>query len=592
MVNATTACNPLTALFSWGWLYQNEGRTLLGCLRPSGQTAVREPLNGLMWLLLWGVLFLDILMQVNGLSRSFWLNEVWVANSILEPTFSQMVYYEGWLNTNPPLFLLLVRFVSQLLGISHATMRLIPFLFGVLSIFAMAYLALRLLEPWYALLAILLFSLSPDLVLFAKTLKPYTGDTFVSIVLLIVGYRFLTTRSRKLFIAAIIAFCLLEFLSYQAIIFLPIFLCAASSDSGTVNRLDDWRSAIPARWLDIGLLLSCASVASAINYFYFVEPNRADVLVEFWKNSFYHGSSFFGFVRYSFVALAQLTGPFFFLINPSLFVRIVVLIIVIAGLVGFFLHKSERPGGSRQIAILLGLPVVSLAVLNLLGQYPISRTSRLLLFIFPVVTILFASGIQVAINLCARIASKMKISASPIMKIEGVVLAAVFVGVTCLFVSRLVSAGLEPYIQLGAEEDSVGAMRYLSAQQSDEDLLYIHSTMREHYKFYSRSFPINGGRIVEGNIGWPCCPRGYINDRRVSPDAVIPTEFARLEISGRNRKVRLLFTDRQDHWNEFLGRDEPHEFEVRLSERGCFRANTKRFKGIRIEEYTCGAGRS
>jgi hypothetical protein len=240
--------------------------------------------------------------------------------------------------------------------------------------------------------------------------------------------------------------------------------------------------------------------------------------------------------------------------------------------------------------MLLGLPMLSFILLNLLGQYPIH--TRLVLFLFPAVTILFVSGIQVAVDLCLRGAAKLNIIPFTPIKMEALLGPTIFVGITCLFVARLAVAGPQPYLGGQPVEDAVGAIRYLSQEHEAADLLYVHSTMHEHYRFYSRRFPIITGQVIQGKIGSPCCPRGYINDRRVSPDAVIPTEFARLEISGRNRKVRLLFTDRQDHWNEFLSRDEPHEFELRLSERGCFRANTKRFKGIRIEEYTCGAGRS
>jgi hypothetical protein len=342
----------------------------------------------------------------------------------------------------------------------------------------------------------------------------------------------------------------------------------------------------------VSLLLSLTAIVSAINYFYFIEPNRSDVLVEFWRNSFYQGSSFLGFVRYSIIALAKLMSPFFFLIDPSLLLRIVVLIIVLSGFVGFSLHKTERPQGSRQIIILLGLPFLSLVILNSLGQYPITQTSRLMLFIFPVVAILFASGIRLAIDICVHVVSKMKTVGPPAIKIEAVLVSTVFVGVICLFVSRLASAGLQPYVQLVPEEDAMGAIGYLSAQHSDGDLLYIHSTMREHYKFYAKSFPIDSARIVEGKIGWPCCPRGYINDRGVSPGEIMAMEFARLELSGLDGRVRLLFTDHRDHWNRFLRRDEPYEFEIRLSERGCFRAKTKKFKGVKIEEYSCGAGRS
>jgi predicted membrane-bound mannosyltransferase len=144
---------------------------------------------------------MGLLMQVNSLNQSFWFDEVWVANAIVERPLRQTIYYQGWLNTNPPLFLLLVRLFTQLFGISHATMRIVPFVFGILSIFAVAYLAARLLKPWYAIVAVLLFSLSPAFVFYTTALKPYTADVFVGVILLVVGYHYLMTRSRTAFAA-------------------------------------------------------------------------------------------------------------------------------------------------------------------------------------------------------------------------------------------------------------------------------------------------------------------------------------------------------------------------------------------------------
>ncbi|MGH9857202.1 MAG: glycosyltransferase family 39 protein, partial [Acidobacteriota bacterium] len=182
------------------------------------------------WITLGIVVVCSIAMRVHSLDRSFWQDEVWVVNAVVAPTFSQMVYYEGWLNTSPPLFLLLVRWTTQLFGVTHASMRLVPVLFGILSVPAMAYLALRLLQPWYALVAVALFSLSQDHIILTQSVKQYSTDAFVSLIFLTLGYHFLITRSRKNFYFAIIAFSICGFLSYQIIMFLPIFFYAVCFD--------------------------------------------------------------------------------------------------------------------------------------------------------------------------------------------------------------------------------------------------------------------------------------------------------------------------------------------------------------------------
>jgi hypothetical protein len=240
--------------------------------------------------------------------------------------------------------------------------------------------------------------------------------------------------------------------------------------------------------------------------------------------------------------------------------------------------------------MLLALPILSLLTLNLLHQYPISKHARLTLFIFPIVVLLFSAGVQFIIHLCSTILEKIEL-ATPMVKRTGLTPGPLLLLIViCAFVARLSFAGVEPYIHLTPYEDAEGAIRYLSEQHTSRDLLYVHSTMRGQYKFYSKSFPITGGEVIEGNIGWPCCPRRYVNDTFLSPAEVMPAEFARFNLSGAGRHVRLLFTDRQGHWDTFLGRNEPSEFEMWFSKKGCLRTNIKQFIGVRIDEYVCSTG--
>ena len=539
-------------------------------------------------LILSAVLIVAPLLQVSGLSRSFWLDEVWVANAVLEPTFAEVVYYDGWLNTNPPLFLLLVRASTQLFGVSHEAMRLVPFVFGVMSIFAMAYLALRLLPHWYALVAIFAFVLSPDVVFYAKSLKPYTADVFVCILLLIMGHHYLETRSRRVFNGAAIAFSVFGFLSYQAIMFLPAFLWGAFEDRYQLKRHASVHSRKPVTGADLCLFVSAAVSVSTINYIYFIEPNYSDALAEFWRTSFYHGSNALGLVRYLGSALSNLTSPFFFVTDAAP-TRVLTLSVMLIGILGVYLFKCGTAVGQWSGVMLLGLPLLSLVILNVAGQYPITRPSRLTLFIFPVVAILCSAGIRCAVRGCGALVRKGSVLSYKNGRIDSRVAGATLLVLTCIFVGRLASVGLKPYVQREPEEDAVAAIRYLSKQHVNGDLLYVHSTMREHYKFYSKSFSISSGRIVEGNIGWPCCPRGYVNDRRRSVAEILPAEFDRLQISRTKGRVRLLFSGREDHWDLFIRRDEPTEFYRKLVEEGCRPSGVRTFRGVKIDEFYCGS---
>src|SRR5689334_16091070 len=76
-------------------------------------------------LLLSAVLWLGF----RGLSRSLWLDEVWVANSIRENSLAGMFWGGEWLQTSPPLFL----WIARLFDSSTETFRAVPLLFAVIA---------------------------------------------------------------------------------------------------------------------------------------------------------------------------------------------------------------------------------------------------------------------------------------------------------------------------------------------------------------------------------------------------------------------------------------------------------------------------
>jgi hypothetical protein len=67
----------------------------------------------------------------------------------------------AWLQTSPPGFLILVRWTNRLLGLSNASLRVVPFVSGVAALICMAYLSFKLLSPLAATWSVALFSFAP-----------------------------------------------------------------------------------------------------------------------------------------------------------------------------------------------------------------------------------------------------------------------------------------------------------------------------------------------------------------------------------------------------------------------------------------------
>jgi hypothetical protein len=66
----------------------------------------------LMLLVLGGLVLAGVITRVQFLDRSLWLDEAWLANSILAASLPQAIYYDDWLQTTPPLFVALARLVT------------------------------------------------------------------------------------------------------------------------------------------------------------------------------------------------------------------------------------------------------------------------------------------------------------------------------------------------------------------------------------------------------------------------------------------------------------------------------------------------
>jgi hypothetical protein len=63
-------------------------------------------------LVLVGLAVAGVMIRVQFLERSLWLDEAWVANSIRAASLRNAIYYDAWLQTTPPLFVALNRVIN------------------------------------------------------------------------------------------------------------------------------------------------------------------------------------------------------------------------------------------------------------------------------------------------------------------------------------------------------------------------------------------------------------------------------------------------------------------------------------------------
>lgn len=135
-----------------------------------------------------------VVLRISGLGRSLWLDEAWVANSISARSLSGMFYYDDWLQSSPPLFLVLVRATVAVFGLGNTVLRAVPSALGIAATLIMLSFLRRVLSRQYALLAWLLLVLSPVTVTYSRMLKQYSTELAATTAILLASAY--TSKSR------------------------------------------------------------------------------------------------------------------------------------------------------------------------------------------------------------------------------------------------------------------------------------------------------------------------------------------------------------------------------------------------------------
>ena len=116
-------------------------------------------------------------------ARPLWLDEEMLALNLRDRTFLTLAG-RLWLNQSAPLgWLLLERVVFQTLGSSELALRLIPSLFGVVTILCAIWIGCRWMTPVGAAAFVLLCSFGQWLSVYSVELKQYSADTFWALLL-------------------------------------------------------------------------------------------------------------------------------------------------------------------------------------------------------------------------------------------------------------------------------------------------------------------------------------------------------------------------------------------------------------------------
>ncbi len=474
------------------------------------------------------LLLLTLVLGLYGIQRSLWLDESWVANSVNAPTLGGMFYYRNWLQTSPPLFLLLARAIVRTFGLNTVVFRSVPLLLSLVAVGAMLAAARRVVSAPLAILATAVLAFHPTVVEYFRSFKQYGGEVAATGAVLWASLAYLQKPDRRQFWILLAVAVAAMGLSYPAVFLLPGLIVAIAFQ-------DRARAFV---------LTGIAGAELAIFYEVLIRPNYTPELRAYW-----------------------IGDPEVWL-APGM-IAAVAFCAFVAARIAFGRRKLEI---RDWISLLLLAPCVLLFASELAGMYPASPRTHL--FVRPCFLLLAAVNVE-------DLAGWMRARWSR-LPVNGLVLLAAAV-VVFLGVRKQFHEG-----RFQPEEDMAGAVRYLRKNVGPSDLILVHASLREDFLLYATIQNWKNPLAIYGDTEWPCCPRG----KRASPDAFTPAQVLQdldakvpHDFFGR---IWLFYTDRPLHW-DYVRVYDPKLWQQYFWSRGCRPAVYIRFANLGLTPMNCSS---
>jgi len=447
--------------------------------------------------LVFGVLTLGVAVRTAHFfaNRSLWLDEAMLGLNIGERSFAGLLQPLAFNQAAPLGFLWLEKLAVTALGVSEMALRLFPLLTGILGLFVFAVLGRRLLAPYATILTLILFALSTSQVYYSAEVKQYAFDVLWAGLILLVAHQVVhglagstgsdSGRGGRLGALAATGAVGVWF-SHPLIFILPGALAylflerpRRAADSG------EDRSEQAAYRRSLLLVGAAWTVSFALAYFLTArDAAQGPLMQRFWAEGFmpipprtaaewgWFGGALGDLIRNTYDFTERVGG----------FRRVADLL----GAVLLALGVVHLARTRRRLLVLLGAPILVTLLASALSFYPFK--GRLIQFLVPPTLLLIGFGISGAGTL-ARAAGAASSSKKPGGGGPGAVFSSTvrtigLAGGTALCI--LSSIVLGAWLKAPFREEMRPVLEYVTARGESDAVIYLHSGARHAFDYYSR----------------------------------------------------------------------------------------------------------
>jgi hypothetical protein len=399
---------------------------------------------------------------------SLWLDEVALARPILDLDLASLL--TGSLphaQVAPKGFLLLEKLVITAFGTGDHALRLLPFAASLGALLAFRSLARRVLDGAGPLIATTLFAVAPSLVAYGGTLKQYSSDVTVCVLLLWLALALADRAPAGLRSAgAAVAGAAAVWFSQPALLVLgSLGVALAWTARAQPVQLRAWRG-----WLLIAAAWTASAGAAAWVSLHSVDPEVMAYQTRFWKEGY--PPQPFAFPLDLFWPIDRLSSLYGGTNAASLGYPVRALFLVLTGIGAVALWRRERTA-----ALLLLAPFCAALAAASLRLYPFS--SRLILYLVPVLLLALAAGIEQVRRLASARALRL-----------GNAVAAGLV----LLAAAPVALRHPPYDR----EDVTPVLSYLREQRRPGDAIYVYYDIAPAVTFYAARYGLADDDFLVG----------------------------------------------------------------------------------------------